>query len=99
MKERNHIGIAEGAVAVVALVGATVSAILGQVSSDALVGLYGTVLGYVFGRVRSGIEQRAEVQGIQLAKKDPDVADAIVEASRPVEDVSEHTVPGTRPEK
>jgi len=42
------------------LVGATVLAFNGKVESGAVLGLYGTVVGYVFGRVPSmGHDQRA----------------------------------------
>lgn len=47
--------LTEAAVAVAVVVAATVSGALGVVSGDAVVGVWGTVLGYVFGQ---GVERR-----------------------------------------
>lgn len=106
MRGRN-ISSAEAVVAVVALVGATTATILGEISSDALVGMYGTVLGYVFGRVRNGIEHRAEEKAVQRPKPEPveerstsagiTVTDPVQDA--PIQHTQSHVVPGTESEK
>lgn len=89
--------------AVVALVGATTATVLGEISSDALVGMYGTVLGYVFGRVRNGVENRAERAGTAESLKA--LAGELLPSSNqtvtddPEKESPEHTVPGTESEK
>lgn len=56
MKPEPQISIPETIVAVLTLAAATLASYSGAISGDALVALYGSVLGYVFGRVRNGTE-------------------------------------------
>jgi FlaG/FlaF family flagellin (archaellin) len=50
------VSITEAVVAIVVILAVTVATVTGKMSSDASVGIYGSVLGYVFGRVRNGTE-------------------------------------------
>lgn len=56
MKKELQVSVTEAVVAVVAIVAATITTVTNHLSSEALVLVYGSVLGYVFGRARNGIE-------------------------------------------
>ena len=100
-----RLSIPEMAVAVATLVAATVAATVADtISGDALVALYGSVLGYVFGRARTGVQTANGMGGVRTLARQvaeealPMVHKAAIDKQQKKEN-TKHTVPGTRPEK